>query len=712
MVAGRVAGFRLRSVCAAALGALMLAGCGSGITVGKSGSNPLQTVQVSISGASTVRVGATTQFSATVTNTSNTAVSWQVNGIAGGSSGVGTISASGLYTPPAMVPTTNTVTITAVSQAQSSASGSAPESILNPLPVLSSATANNSSGTSYVVTATGSGFVSGSVMQVLGANVSTTFVSSTALTATVTIAAGIPSVAVDVVNPNPGGSTSGSVNATISSTSVAAAARILDETSFGATTTTIAHVQSIGQSAYLAEQFAEPTTVLPDIANPVPSYCGTVAYPCVESTWWQAALTGNDQLRQRVAFALSEMFVVSSASDNGYAITPYHNMLANDAFGNFATIMNDVSLSTAMGAYLNMLNSAKPATGQIANENYPRELMQLFTLGIDELNQDGSLQLSGGNPIPVYTETDVQNFAKAYTGWTYANADGSTPSKLIGTANYDHPMVAVESQHDMTQKIVLGTTLPAGQSAEQDLAAALAVIFNQPNVGPFVCQQLIQHLVTSTPSPAYVSRVAAVFANDGSGVRGDMKAVITAILMDTEARAGDTNAGYNGGHLREPILWMTAVMRGLGYTNTDANGYYGSLSNYAQNLNERPYRSGSVFNFFPPSYVIPGTTVNAPEFGLENTASAILRLTQANSFVYNKVTGFTVDLSATSSLGVMAANPTTLVNQLSLMFMDGQMPATMQTDIVNHIATLTDPAERVRVATYLVITSSFYKVEH
>jgi len=259
---------------------------------------------------------------------------------------------------------------------------------------------------------------------------------------------------------------------------------------------------------------------------------------------------------------------------------------------------------------------------------------------------------------------------------------------------------------------MLGTTLPAGQSAEQDLAGSLAVIFNQPNVGPFVCKQLIQHLVTSTPSAAYLGRVAAVFANNGSGVRGDMKAVITAILTDTEARAGDTNASYNGGHLREPILWMTAVMRGLGYTNTDANGYYGSLSNYANNLNERPYRSGSVFNFFPPSYVIPGTTVNAPEFGLENTASAILRLTQANSFVYNKVTGFTVDLSATSSLGVLAANPGTLVDQLGSIFMDGQMPATMQTDIVNHITTLTDPAERVRVATYLVITSSFYKVEH
>jgi uncharacterized protein (DUF1800 family) len=713
MVAGRFAGLGLRSICAAAAlgGMVMLAGCGAG--VGANGTNPAQPVQVSISGASSVRIGSTTQFTATVTNTNNRTVTWQINGVAGGSSTTGTINTSGLYTPPTTVPTTNTVTVTAVSQAQSSASGSEAESILNPLPVLTSATANSSGGTSYVVTVAGSGFVSGSVIQASGVNAATNFISTMQLTATVTIAAGTTSVAVDVVNPNPGGSTSGSMNVVISSTSQAAAARMLDQTSFGATAATIAHVQSIGQSAYLTEQFTEPTTILPDIANPVPSYCGTVAYPCVESTWWKVALTGNDQLRQRVAFALSEIFVVSSASINGYAITPYHNMLANDAFGNFATIMNDVSLSTAMGGYLNMLNSAKPATGQIANENYPRELMQLFTLGLYELNQDGSLKLDGnGNTIAPYTETDVQNFAKAYTGWTYANADGSTPTRLIGTANYDHPMVAVESEHDMTQKTVLGTTLPSGQSAEQDLAAALAVIFNQPNAGPFVCKQLIQHLVTSNPSAAYVARVSAVFANDGNNVRGDMKAVITAILTDTEARAGDTNPSFNGGHMREPILWMTATMRGLGYTNTDTNGYYGSLSNYAQNLNERPYRSGSVFNFFPPSYVIPGTTVNAPEFGLENTASAILRLTQANSFVYNKVTGFTVDLSATSTLGVMASNPGALVDQLGLIFMDGQMPATMRTDIVNHITTLTDPAERVRVATYLVITSSFYKIEH
>jgi uncharacterized protein (DUF1800 family) len=203
--------------------------------------------------------------------------------------------------------------------------------------------------------------------------------------------------------------------------------------------------------------------------------------------------------------------------------------------------MHDVSVSPGMGAYLNMLNSNKPATGQIANENYPRELMQLFTIGLYQLNQDGTLQLDGsGNPIPSYTQAQVQAFARAYTGWTYATATGGVPTKFPnGTANYLAPMVAVETAHDTTAKTLLGgTVLPAGQTAEQDLAGALSNIFNNTNVGPFVCKQLIQHLVTSTPSPAYVARISAVFANNGSGVRGDMQAVIRAILEDQEARAG------------------------------------------------------------------------------------------------------------------------------------------------------------------------------
>src|SRR5437868_11017930 len=199
-------------------------------------------------------------------------------------------------------------------------------------------------------------------------------------------------------------------------------------------------------------------------------------------------------------------------------------------------------------------------------------------------------------------------------------------------------MQSMAANHDSGSKTILGgVVLPAGQTAQQDLDASLDVVFNNPNIAPFVCKQLIQHLVKSNPSPAYVSRVAAVFNNNGSGVRGDMKAIITAILMDTEARSADNNPSVDGGHLREPILYMTNVLRGLGFTPTDPNAAadyaYMSLSNYASNLSERPMRSGSVFNFFPPSYVIPSTQINAPEFNLENTASVVLRLSLADSFV-------------------------------------------------------------------------------
>jgi uncharacterized protein (DUF1800 family) len=359
---------------------------------------------------------------------------------------------------------------------------------------------------------------------------------------------------------------------------------------------------------------------------------------------------------------------------------------------------------------------------QIANENYSRELMQLFTIGLYQLNQDGTPVLdSSGNMIPSYTQDQVQAFARVYTGWTYASATGGVPAKFPNsTANYDSPMAAVESSHDTAAKILLnGTTLPAGQTAAQDLSGALGNIFAHQNVGPFVCKQLIQHLVASNPSPAYVARISAVFADNGSGVRGDLKAVVRAILMDKEARAGDTDTTVDGGHLREPILYLANVMRGLGYTNTDPNGYYATMSNYSGNLSQKPYASGSVFNFFPPEYVIPGTTTNAPEFGLENTASAVLRLTQANSLVYNGISGFTVDLSATSALGIMASktvvastDSANLVDALGTIFMHGQMPTNMRTAIINHVATLTNIPQRVRVATYLVITSSQYKILH
>jgi uncharacterized protein (DUF1800 family) len=695
---------------------ILASGCSSK-SGGNSGGNNPPPPSVTVSGAGQVRLGSTTTFTATVANLANAAVTWQVNSVAGGNSSVGTITSAGVYTPPAVLPATNPVTITAASVASPSVSGSAQLNVFNPIPVVTSAAATLASGTNYSLDVVGTSFVEGAQIQVGSADITTTFVSSTELQATVTIPAGTSSLSFEVVNPNPGSASSNAATASINLASATAAARLLDQATFGPTLADIQNVQKSGIDAYITNQFNTADTPLPNIPSPLPAVCLAANTPtvCEESEWWQTALTGNDQLRQRVAFALSELFVISSDSDNATTITYYHNTLAQDAFTNFSTIMNDVTLSPGMGAYLNMLNSAKAPTGQIANENYARELMQLFTIGLNELNQDGTLQLdANGKPIPTYTQAQVQAFARAYTGWTYATSTGGSPTNFPNkTPNYFAPMAAVESEHDTASKTLLnGTVLPAGQTAQEDLNGALANIFNHPNVGPFVCRQLIQHLVKSNPTPAYVSRISAVFANNGSGVRGDMQAVLRAILEDEEARAGDTNPLDDGGHLREPILWITGYLRAVGFTNTDPNSSYYSLSNYSNNLNERPYRSGSVFNFFPPSYVIPQSTLNAPEFDLENTASAILRMSLANTMVFNKITGFTTDLSATSTLGqIAAASPANLVDTLSLMFMHGQMPSDMRTQILSTISGL-GTAQQVRVAVYLVITSSQYKVMH
>jgi uncharacterized protein (DUF1800 family) len=709
-------------------------GCSSG-TAGSTGATstspgtPAAAV-IAITGSSQVRVGGTSQLIATVAGSTSNEVAWQVNGVAGGSNATGVISTTGLYTAPAALPSPNTVTISAVSTA-ASATGTMAETILNPIPSLTGATATQSgTATTCTVTVTGSGFVDGAQIEVAGSALTTTFVSATQLTAAVTVASGTTSLTVDVVNPASGDTPSSTVDAAIvrgtnANTTVTAAARLLDQATFGPTLTDIAHVQQTGIDGYITEQFNTAPTPLPDIPAVPTSICDTNGLlPCEQSEWWQTMLTAPDQLRQRVAFALSEIFVVST-DDSSLSVrvfTPYQNILAKDAFTNFSTIMKDVTLSPAMGGYLNMINSGKPPAGQIANENYAREFMQLFTTGLYLLNPDGTSQLdSSGNPIPVYTEDQVQAFARVYTGWTYPTSTGAPPAYLpyYGVVP-DSPMVAVESSHDTTSKTLLnGTVLPAGQTAEQDLADALANLFAHPNVGPFVCRQLIQHLVASNPSPAYVGRVSAIFANNGSGVRGDMRAVIRAILEDPDARAGDTNPSFDGGHLREDMLYMTDILRGLGFTNTSPFGNYSGLNNYTSALGETPYTSTSVFNFFPPDYVIAGTTINAPEFDQENTASTILRLTLADNLVNNKISYFNIDLSATSALGITASktgvaatDAGNLVDSLGIIFMHGQMPAQMRTAIVNHVATLTNIPERVRVATYLVITSSQYKIEN
>jgi uncharacterized protein (DUF1800 family) len=580
-------------------------------------------------------------------------------------------------------------------------------------------------GSSFSLDVHGSGFLPASQLLAASTNVPARFISSTELQSTISVASGTTTLNVGILNPN------AAQNSPVSQTlpvqampavSLTEAARLLDQTTFGPTLSAINNLQQIGVAAYLAQQFATPTTRMPAIGNPPVATCPDATYRCAQSSFWKNALTANDQLRQRVAFALSEIFVVSTDMVNARTIPSYHNLLADDAFGNFRQIINDVATSPAMGEYLNMLDSNRAPAGQIANENFARELMQLFTTGLILINAEGEPVLSAQQlPQPVFTEAEVQASARALTGWTYANPTGGVPTSFPnGLPNFDQPMRAIEVSHDTSQKTLLGgVTLPPGQSAEADLAGVIDSVFNHPNTGPFVCRQLIQHLVTGDPSPAYVGRVSAVFADDGAGVRGDMKAVIAAILNDPEARAADTNPAEDGGHLREPILYFTGILRALQFTNVNSQGRYDIATSYTEPLGETPYGAESVFNFFPPGYVIPGTTINAPEFGQENTAAAMLRLNLADSIVRNHLTSFLIDMSQTSVLGQIASatgnagvDSSNLVNALDILFTHAQMPAAMKTAIVAQATQLPVIGQRVRVATWLVISSNFYQIEH
>jgi uncharacterized protein (DUF1800 family) len=710
---------------------LLLAACAS-----NSGSNPSATstpLTVTVAGSSTVPLGSTSQYAAKVTGSSNQAVTWNVNQAAGGTAQSGTISAAGLYTAPAAMPSSGTIVIAAVSAADSSISGilsvtlQASAGAATSVTVTGPAAVNIGTPAQYsaAVAGTQNQTVTWAINGVAGGNAASGAISASGL---YTPPSSVPSnsaiviTATSVATP----AISGTLDATIlprsSPVTATAAARFLDQTSFGPTAAGIAQVQQIGLQAALAEQFNQPTTTYSQ-PPATDSEC-TNNFRCTMSDFLKVSAWGNDQLRQRVAMALSEIWVAPMQEPN--AMPFYLNTLANDAFTNYRTVMQDATLAPQMGVFLNMVNSAAPATGQIANENFGREMMQLFSLGPELLNADGTLQAdSGGNPIPTYTELQVEAFARAYTGWTFANSDGSTPTDLRWNFNYNHLMVPVDSAHDTTQKILLnGTTLPASQTAQQDLQGALDNIFAHPNIGPFICKQLIQHLVTGNPSPGYVERVSAIFANNGSGVRGDMKAVLTAIIMDQEARAGDTQTGdqadanpaIDGGHLREPLLWTANLVRGLGATQTNPSDPYPFVNfmDDLSNLGEAPFCQTSVFNYFPPQYVIPQADINSPEFGLEDTGSIIPRLSLADHIIHASIPGLTVDLSATSAIGQNAANPAQLADYLGMLFMHSQMPTNMRSDLITAISAIpaTDLQSRAQVAVFLLVTSSQYKIIH
>lgn len=508
-------------------------------------------------------------------------------------------------------------------------------------------------------------------------------------------------------------------------------ARFLEQTSFGMTPSAYAAALNKSFRQQLQEQFDAPMTDYPNLA-PQPSNsmdgCPTgSAATCYRDNYtqfplqvrfFQNALSGQDQLRQRVAFALSQILVTSGIDvQQPSSMAVYQRLLLRNSFGNFRTLISEVTLNPAMGRYLDMVNNVKPnpARGTEPNENYARELLQLFTIGLYKLNQDGTLQLdASGQPIPTYDQEAVEGFAHVFTGWTYAPMPGVAPH-AINPSYYMLPMVATESNHDTAAKEVLnGVVIPAGQTAQKDLDDALDNIFNHPNVAPFIGRRLIQSLVTSNPSPAYVARVSAAFNNNGAGVRGDMKAVITAILLDPEAR-GDYKTAPNYGHLREPALYVMSILRAFS-ASSDGVGLITQTSGMGQNV----FYSGSVFNYYSPLYNLPNERgLTAPEFNIQTTATALARANFVNTIVYSRINA-QADVPGSTGTSInftpweqYAADPQQLINQLDTFLMHNSMSPAMRAVLTQAITSVpaTNPNARVKTAVYLVLTSSQFQVE-
>ena len=389
--------------------------------------------------------------------------------------------------------------------------------------------------------------------------------------------------------------------------------QFLNQASFGATQAEAQRVVDMGIEAWIDEQMQMPVSLqLPHLLSlPRPQNLAELQVDRVD-IWFRNAINERDQLRQRVAFALSEIMVVSQLGalvDAPYSLGSYNDMLARNAFSNYRDLIDRVTLHPAMGVYLSMLGNEKPnpALNIRPDENYARELMQLFSIGLVELNADGSGLLDGQNqPIPTYNQAIIEGFAHVYTGWNYAGAPSFEQARR-NDINQSIPMQLYPAFHDDGAKLLLnGVTLPAGQSGTQDLAAALDNVFNHPNIGPFIAIRLIQRLVTSNPSPGYIQRVGAVFDNNGAGVRGDLGAVIKAILLDDEARP-DLPMEIDG-KVKEPLLRLTQLWRA--YDASSASGKYPLFASYII-FGQGPLQAPHVFNFFSPFFAPAGEIRNS-----------------------------------------------------------------------------------------------------
>jgi len=761
----------------------------------------------------TISPGATQQF--TVYNTTGGTITWTVNGVVGGNSTYGTMSASNIYTPPKDVPMANVVTVKATSSV-AGISGGSQVTIVQPVPVIwSTYPSTVTTGTNISTTLNGNNFLPSSIVKVGGVAWTTTYMSKTALKAT-----GNPSTAgtfaLNVTNPGNGASTSNSITLTVgaappppisvtvnpSNTSLALGAtvqfgatvtgtvntavtwsatagsitaaglytapgampasqvvtikavssadatksatatvllqsyssggagngadlhagRFLEQAAFGPSPADLTYIHQNttasqdGIDAWLANQFVMSST---PIITPAGGNYGTV-----QSDTLHRLSTAPDQLRQKMAWALSQ-FIVISMNKNIYAdeYVPYQAILANDAFGNYRQLLWDITVSPQMGKYLDLANSNKAGVGSGANENYAREVMQLFTIGLNMLNHDGSLQLDGmGNPIPTYHQPDIVHTAAALTGWTYPTPAGATPQPNNWESFNAPAMETRQANHDTSAKTLInGCSLPANQTVVQDTNGVLDCIFNHPNTGPFVAIRLIKNLVTSNPTPGYIARVAAVFNNNGQGVRGDLKAVLTAILKDPEARQdtvtfdgtgkpyymlNGATVSYTPGRLKDPINFIENFVRAM-------NGQIPAGTVIPYNfvaMGETVNQPNSVFGYWSPLYHLPlNPALYGPEFQIYTPTESVEEANLLQGIISMPNSDPGIDLSP---FNAAVANTNALLDLADQKFFYGRMPAGIRTALGTAIDANSDNPSRVQTAVYLATLAGQYQTQY
>lgn len=511
------------------------------------------------------------------------------------------------------------------------------------------------------------------------------------------------------------------------------AARLLIQATYGPTLAQINSVQTMGANNWISAQFATPSMdthwdYVVTRKGPIGcTVCDAKYINATMESFWTQAVRGPDQLRQRMVFALSELFVVSTVNSavsiQADAHASYLDMLSRNAFGNFRTLLEEVSTHPTMGLYLSHMQNQKedPTTGRIPDENYAREVMQLFSIGLWQLNPDGSRKkLANGSDIPTFTQADVMGLAKVFTGWSWSGADKSyNVWKGWSGQPFKPQMQNFPLFHSSSEKRFLGAVVPAGSTGEQSMKVAMDTLFNHPNVGPFIGSQLIKRFVTSNPSPAYIARVTQAF-NNTNGVRGDMKAVIRAVLMDPEARTNTKLSDPQWGKLREPMIRFATWLRAFD-AKTSGRGYFYSIWNLedpVSSVGQNPLRAPSVFNWFRPSYAPPGEIMRrglvAPEFQIthETTATGY-----ANFVTWIVERGFgwndTNLSSAYTAELALASNPPALMDHLNLLLVAGQMSATTRDTILTAVNAIpvTNPRGRVFTAVSLVMLSPDFIVQ-